>query len=604
MEPLTEARRFAPATPCSPKERAAAAAWCAAAPDVERRAADIEAGAADAHAAAVASVTAPAALHGRRAVCMRHRDSCHAPPAAITAAHAARWHDLSPRHVPPPACCTVLLFAQTAPGIRGAIIASLMAAGMTVHRFGPFELASGRLFRGQQRVPLSDTQAAILVHLVANAGEVVARDALIQAAWGNTAVTENSLGQAIRRLRQALAGGRHGAVYIETLTNHGYRFAERVERAERDAPAASLDAQIAPYRAFVQGRTELDTLDAEAIQRARCAFEDAVRLAPEYADAHVGLAMACGLAFEASGADAPANASTVPSSHTTLLQQGIEHARRGCTLSPSSGEAWSTLAFVLYLSGDSDEAAAAACKAAALDPENSRHALRLAFVSWGDERLRAAGRVLALGPGLALAHWLRATVFIARGAFDAAGEELRLGCAAQDAQPKQSVSGFPAVGLHLLAGLVHAAHDRLDEAAAALAQELRSADSGQMYAKECAANTCYALGAVRLRQHKRDEAEDAFTRALTIAPCHVSAAAALRTPLPPTSTAADAYVGRAIVLATAGRHADAAQVYREAVSHAPPGPAGWLLPVEPTLNPLARPEIWAETLALVRLRAT
>ena len=78
-----------------------------------------------------------------------------------------------------------------------------------VHRFGPFELdpASGRLFRGQQRVPLSDTQSAILVQLVANVGQVVARDALIQAAWGNTAVTENSLGQAIGRLRRALGGG-------------------------------------------------------------------------------------------------------------------------------------------------------------------------------------------------------------------------------------------------------------------------------------------------------------------------------------------------------------------------------------------------------------
>lgn len=471
-----------------------------------------------------------------------------------------------------------------------------MAGGIVVHRFGPFELdpASGRLFRGQQRVPLSDTQSAILVQLVASAGEVVARDALIQTAWGNTAVTENSLGQAIRRLRQALGGGPSGALYIETLTNHGYRFAAEVERAERDAPAASLEAQIAPYRAFVHGRAELDTLDADAIQRARRAFEDAVRLAPEYADAHVGLAMACGLAFEAT----VAGAGTDP----LLLQRGIEHARHACALTPSSGDAWSTLAFVLYLSGDRDQAAAAACKAAALDPENSRHALRLAYVSWGDDRLRAARGVLARGPGMALAHWLRATVFIARGAFDAAVEELRLGCAAQDAQPKRS--GFPAVGLHLLDGLVHAAHQRLDEAAAALARELGSADSGQLYARECAANTWYALGAVRLRQHKRDEAEDAFRRALTIAPCHVSAAAALRGQVLSSSTASDAFVGRAIALVRAERHADAARVYREAVSQAPPGPAGWLLPVEPLLNPRARPDIWAETLALVRLRAT
>ena len=471
-----------------------------------------------------------------------------------------------------------------------------MPGGTVVHRFGPFELepASGRLFRGRTRVPLSDTQAAILVQLVSNVGEVVARDALIQAAWGNTAVTPNSLEQTIRRLRQALNGGTNGAVYIETRNSVGYRFAAAVERAERDSPPASLDEQIAPYRAFVQGRTELDTLDTNAIQRARRAFDDALRLAPDYADAHVGVAMACGLAFEATTAEARPD--------TATLHRGIEHAHKACALAPASGEAWSTLAFVLYLTGNRDDAAAAACKAAALEPENSRHALRLAYVSWGDERLRAARRVLAMNPGLALAHWLAATVFIARSAFSAAADQLRLGCAAQDTQAKRS--GLPAVGLHLLDGLVHAAHGRLDEAEAALTRELSFADSGQLYARECAANTWYALGAVRLRQQKRVEAAEAFTRALTIVPTHVSASAGLRGKLPSSAAGIDAAVGHSIVLARANRHGEAARVYAEAIAQAPPGPAGWLLPVEPLLNPLAHGEMWAETLALVRLRAT
>jgi len=91
---------------------------------------------------------------------------------------------------------------------------------------------------------------------------------------------------------------------------------------------------------------------------------------------------------------------------------------------------------------------------------------------------------------------------------------------------------------------------------------------------------------------------------LTISPCHVSAAAALRGQPPPSSSGIDAAIGRAIVLARGNRHADAARVSREAVAQAPPGPAGWLLPVESLLNPLAHREIWADTLALVRLRAT
>src|SRR5262249_42330766 len=94
------------------------------------------------------------------------------------------------------------------------------------------------------------------------------------------------------------------------------------------------------------------------------------------------------------------------------------------------------------------EARAAALKAVDLDPNDWRHALRLSCVSWGKQRLRAARRVLMLCPGLALAHYLTATVFVARGAFDAALEMLQEGCAAQDAQ-LASTSGYPGVAMHL-----------------------------------------------------------------------------------------------------------------------------------------------------------
>ena len=86
-----------------------------------------------------------------------------------------------------------------------------MAGAVVVRRFGPFELdpASGRLFKGPTRLPLSETQAAVLVQLVSRAGEIVPGDALIQAAWGNTAVGESSLRQTVKRLRQVL-GDRRG----------------------------------------------------------------------------------------------------------------------------------------------------------------------------------------------------------------------------------------------------------------------------------------------------------------------------------------------------------------------------------------------------------
>lgn len=54
-----------------------------------------------------------------------------------------------------------------------------------VFRFGSFELdpSKGRLFRGQARIALSQPQAALLVQLVSNAGEILSNDALAEAAW-------------------------------------------------------------------------------------------------------------------------------------------------------------------------------------------------------------------------------------------------------------------------------------------------------------------------------------------------------------------------------------------------------------------------------------
>ena len=173
---------------------------------------------------------------------------------------------------------------------------------------------------------------------------------------------------------------------------------------------------------------------------------------------------------------------------------------------------------------------------------------------------------------------------------------------------------FPAVGLHLLHGLVLAAHGRLDEAAAELRRELPSAESGQLYARECAANTWYAIGAVSLRQQKRTEATAAFKRALTIAPHHVPATAVLygKPPILPNGPPKggpyvrdmEAALGRAIVLARGNRNADAARVYGDAIAQTPRGSLGWLLPVEPLLHPLGHREIWDEALTMIRVRAS
>jgi DNA-binding winged helix-turn-helix (wHTH) protein/Flp pilus assembly protein TadD len=476
-----------------------------------------------------------------------------------------------------------------------------MPPGLVVHCFGPFalDLDSGSLYRGDARVALPYAQSRILVRLVAAAPGAVTKEALIEEGWEGAVVSANNLDKAMSGLRKTLGPvrprtrSRRRTGYIETLPMKGYRFAAEVRRALRQPPQASLDAQIAPYRTLVEARTGIESLDLERIQRLRPALEALLREHPKNADGYVLLATARGLMYEATTIDREPDRAS--------LMAGLGYARTGCELASESGEAWSTHALLLALAGTSHEAAAAAYRAMSLEPDDWRHALRAGYVTWGEERLRAASRALSLSPGRAMAHWLRATVFAARRAFPAARTEVRAGCSAQDLQENGDVR---AVGLHLLDGLLLAAEGQLDAAIAALRQELSaSSTSGQIYARQCTANTWHALGALYLRLRRRDEANAAFANALAIAPNHPGAIAALRGELPCTGTPFHLALAHAVILARGGRHAEAAAVYRQAVLASPHASDGWLLPVDPMLNPAAHPEIWAETLALIGRRA-
>jgi len=101
-----------------------------------------------------------------------------------------------------------------------------------VYCFGPFQLDSTRrrLLRGTDPVLLPDRHLEILLQLTANAGRTLSKDELIEAAWKDVAVADNSIEQAISSLRKALGTQPDGAPYIETLARRGYRFSAEVAR--------------------------------------------------------------------------------------------------------------------------------------------------------------------------------------------------------------------------------------------------------------------------------------------------------------------------------------------------------------------------------------
>jgi DNA-binding winged helix-turn-helix (wHTH) protein len=477
--------------------------------------------------------------------------------------------------------------------------------------FEPFELdpARRRLTASGQPVAISERQLDVLLLLVARAGQIVSKGELLEAGWSDVAVGDNSLEQAISSLRRLLGAHPAGTAYVETVPRRGYRFAALVVRRASRESDGDLDALLAPHRAFMEGRAALETLEGKQIAHARQVFERAVQSAPEHASSHIGLANSCIMQFEMSR--------TNPVPDTDALTRAVQHAREACRLDPQIGEAWATLGFVIERTGNRADALAASQRAVSLEPDNWRHHLRLASVSWGEERLRAAHRTLALLPGFPLAHWLAATVHVARQLTDEAERELTAALTAQAAPTGDS--RFSLVALHWLRGLLFLARGDETRALEEFERELSLESSGHLYTRECCANTWYAIGALRLRKNLRKEAAAAFTSALERVGAHPMARLGLMTAaghsdpgmLPATAIhedepgrfSIDSAMFRAARLVLANAHAEAATIVEKALTSAAPGNPGWLLSIEPLLHVSAHPEIWARTLAHVRNRA-
>jgi len=453
--------------------------------------------------------------------------------------------------------------------------------------FGPFELDQHRrrLIASGEPAAIPDRHLDILLLLVARAGQIVPKDDLVQAGWRDVAVGDNSLEQAISGLRRVL-----GPDHIETVPRRGYRFTAPVSRVAPRESDAGLEALLAPHRAFVEGRAALETLERSGVARARAVFEGALQSAPESPSVHIGIANACVMQFEMTRAD--------PAPDAGALALAARHAREACRLDPDSGEAWATLGLVLDRAGARLDAQAAAKRAVALEPDNWRHHFRAAFVGWGEERLRAARHALALLPGFPLAHWLAATVCVARQVLPDAERELEAGIAAGSGDAR-----FHAVALHWLLGLVHLARGDEARALACFERELSSQAPGQLYARECAANTWYAIGVVKQRQGLADEGRAAFSQATDRVAGHAMAHAARGGALPPGANILDTTMWRAASLVRGGDHHGAARLVDTALAAAPPGGAGWLLPVEPLLHVSAHADAWTAPLARLRSRA-
>ena len=358
---------------------------------------------------------------------------------------------------------------------------------------------------------------------------------------------------------------------------------------------SSLDA----YRAVTEGRLKLETLDPAAVPAAVADFERALALDPRYALAHVGLAHALFWRFQASRAEAAPD--------VAALTASIAHARRAVELDADLAEGHSALALVLSAADRHGEAVAAGRLAVSIDPANWRHQFRYGIAAWGAEREAALGRVAEMFPPLGFTWFGLAMLHVARGNLTAAAAALDTGISHEAAGPA-GAARLPGNGLHWLRGLVALAGGDPARACQEFDRELARASLG-LFGREYAMDACVGHAYASARGGDLDAAARLFEQALARYPDHARSwlgladvryrqgrradtEAALSRGLDAIDglrrlgRASEAALAAATGELLAGRRGGAVAALARLVDEAPPGHAGWSIPVEPAFADL------------------
>jgi len=101
-----------------------------------------------------------------------------------------------------------------------------------------------RLVKAGEVIPVEPKTFRVLLFLLRNPQKLIAKEELLNAVWGDAAVTESSLTRTIAQLRRLLGDEIRNPRYIETVATVGYRFLYKIEISE-DA-SGNLDATGKP----------------------------------------------------------------------------------------------------------------------------------------------------------------------------------------------------------------------------------------------------------------------------------------------------------------------------------------------------------------------
>jgi len=114
-----------------------------------------------------------------------------------------------------------------------------------MYRFDRFQADEDgfRLVADGAQVALEPKALRVLLYLIQNRGRLVRKQELLDAVWGEAAVTESALTRSIGLLRKTLEDDSRDPRFIETVPTAGYRFIAEVEVAAEFQPAAMAEAR-------------------------------------------------------------------------------------------------------------------------------------------------------------------------------------------------------------------------------------------------------------------------------------------------------------------------------------------------------------------------
>lgn len=115
--------------------------------------------------------------------------------------------------------------------------------------------AQGRLWRGDEAIPLRRKVWEVLIYLSDRPGDLVSKGELLDAVWGETAIQEAVLTNCVFELRRALGDDRRAPRFIEVVRGRGFRWiaaGDELEPCAAELKPESPKPMAAPRGAELQ----------------------------------------------------------------------------------------------------------------------------------------------------------------------------------------------------------------------------------------------------------------------------------------------------------------------------------------------------------------